>query len=272
MKATFFVVGKNIPGNEAILKRMVDEGHTIGVRSYSGDYNAIYASPEAFLEDFHQSYQAVYDACGVYPTIFRFPGGSVSPYNQANYEQLIAEMLRRGFVYYDWSVSAGDDTSASRTITQITQAVLAGLQRPEAGRVEGLRPEEAVLLFQENRLFPWRTAEQHLTDVLPKPRRGEAGRWLALAGLKAEKTALPAALSGGMKRRLALVRALALGGKLYLLDEPFTGVDAGRAERILARVRALGVPVVLSSHEAEIVSLCDRVIPLDGPPLRVTGP
>ena len=131
-KATFFVVGKNIPGNEAILKRMVDEGHTIGVRSYSGDYNAIYASPEAFLEDFHQSYQAVYDACGVYPTIFRFPGGSVSPYNQANYEQLIAEMLRRGFVYYDWSVSAGDDTSASRTITQITQAVLAGLQRTTA--------------------------------------------------------------------------------------------------------------------------------------------
>lgn len=128
-KATFFVVGKNIAGNETIVKRIVDEGHTIGIRSYSNDYNAIYASPEAFLEDFHQAYQAVYDACGVYPTVFRFPGGSVSPYNQANYEQLIAEMLRRGFIYYDWSVSAGDDTSASRTITQITQAVLSGLSK-----------------------------------------------------------------------------------------------------------------------------------------------
>ena len=103
-KATFFVVGKNIAGNEAIVKRIVDEGHTIGIRGYSNDYNAIYASPEAFLEDFHQAYQA-------------------------NYEQLIAEMLRRGFIYYDWSVSAGDDTSASRMITQITQAVLSGLSK-----------------------------------------------------------------------------------------------------------------------------------------------
>lgn len=64
-----------------------------------------------------------------------------------------------------------------------------------------------------------------------------------------------------MGRRLALARALACGGGLYLLDEPFTGVDAARAARILERVRALGVPVLLSSHEAEIVALCDRVIP-----------
>ena len=59
---------------------------------------------------------------------------------------------------------------------------------------------------------------------------------------------------------------------LILLDEPFAGVDAPRAARILERVRSLGLPVVLSSHERETVALCDRVIPLDGPPLRVTGP
>lgn len=127
-KATFFVTGSAIPGNEAILKRMVDEGHTVGVRSYASNYASIYTSPDAYLEDFHQAYQAVYNACGVYPTIFRFPGGSVSPYSRAVYEQIIAEMLRRGFVYYDWSVSAGDDTSAARTITQITQTVLTGVQ------------------------------------------------------------------------------------------------------------------------------------------------
>lgn len=131
-KATFFVVGKNIAGNEAIVKRIVDEGHTIGLSSYSNDYNAIYASPEAFLEDFHQGYQAIYEACGVYPQIFRFPGGSVSPYSRGVYPQIIAEMLRRGFVYYDWSVSAGDDTSASRTISQITEAVLGGLGRSKS--------------------------------------------------------------------------------------------------------------------------------------------
>ena len=148
--------------------------------------------------------------------------------------------------------------------------VLAGLQPVEGGTVSV--PERPTLLFQENRLLPWRTVEQHITDVLPRARRGEAPRWLELAELEGEEKTYPGQLSGGMGRRLALARALACGGGLYLLDEPFTGVDAGRAERILARVRALGVPVVLSSHEAEIVSLCDRVIPLDGPPLRVTGP
>ena len=148
--------------------------------------------------------------------------------------------------------------------------VLAGLQPVEGGTVSV--PERPTLLFQENRLLPWRTVEQHITDVLPRARRGEAPRWLKLAELEGEEKAYPGQLSGGMGRRLALARALACGGGLYLLDEPFTGVDAGRAARILARVRALGVPVVPSSHEAEIVSLCDRVIPLDGPPLRVTGP
>ena len=148
--------------------------------------------------------------------------------------------------------------------------VLAGLQPVEGGTVSV--PERPTLLFQENRLLPWRTVEQHITDVLPRARRGEAPRWLELAELEGEEKTYPGQLSGGMGRRLALARALACGGGLYLLDEPFTGVDAGRAERILARVRALGVPVVLSSHEAEILALCDRVIPLDGPPLRVTGP
>ena len=108
--------------------------------------------------------------------------------------------------------------------------------------------------------------EQHLTDVLPKPRRGEAGRWLALAGLN--YTYIYSALSGGMKRRLALVRALALGGKLYLLDEPFTGVDGDRIRALMAALKELGAPVVLSSHEGLVRSLADQVIDLNGPPLR----
>ena len=143
--------------------------------------------------------------------------------------------------------------------------VLAGLQPVEEGTVTV--PKQPIILFQENRLLPWRTVEQHITDVLPRSRRGEAGRWLALAELEGEEGTYPAALSGGMGRRLALARALACGGGLFLLDEPFTGVDAPRAARILDRVRQLGVPVVLSSHEAEIVALCDRVIQLSGPPL-----
>lgn len=145
--------------------------------------------------------------------------------------------------------------------------VLAGLQGTEGGTVSV--PSRPVLLFQEDRLLPWRTVGEHIADVLPRSRRGEVSRWLELVELAGEENRYPAALSGGMGRRLALARALALGGGLLLLDEPFTGVDFPRAERILRRIRALGVPVLLSSHEGEVVALCDRVIPLEGPPLRV---
>ena len=147
--------------------------------------------------------------------------------------------------------------------------VLAGLQRPDAGRLTGLDPARTVLLFQENRLLPWRTVEQQLTDVLPRPRRDEAARLLALAGLTGEQEHLPAALSGGMARRLALVRALALGRRYLLLDEPFTGVDAPRAEALMAAVRAAGTPVLLAAHERHTLSLADTVVYLDGPPLKV---
>ena len=145
---------------------------------------------------------------------------------------------------------------------------IAGLERPQGGTIAGLSPQETAFLFQEDRLFPWRTAEQHILDVLPKARRGEADRWLALVGLEAEKAAYPAALSGGMKRRLALARTLAFGGRLYLLDEPFTGVDGERVKALMAALRELGTPVLLSSHEELVRTLADRVVYLDGPPLR----
>ena len=122
---------------------------------------------------------------------------------------------------------------------------LAGLERPQGGRISGITPRETAFLFQENRLLPWRTAGQHITDVLPRARWGEAADWLALA------------------------RCLALGGRLYLLDEPFTGVDPERAARIMGRIRALNTPVLLVSHEAPVLALADRILDLDGPPLRI---
>ena len=145
--------------------------------------------------------------------------------------------------------------------------VMAGLETPEAGTVDGIAPARTAFLFQEDRLLPWRTVGQHITDVLPRPRRDELGRWLAFAELEGEADACPSALSGGMARRLALARCAALGGELLLLDEPFAGVDPERTARIMARLRELGVPVVLSSHQAPVLAACDRVIGLDGLPL-----
>ena len=85
-----------------------------------------------------------------------------------------------------------------------------------------------MLLFQEDRLFPWRTVRQQIEDVLPKAEAGRAAEFLALTELTEAAELRPAQLSGGMARRLALARALALSGAVYLLDEPFAGVDLGR--------------------------------------------
>ena len=150
--------------------------------------------------------------------------------------------------------------------------VLAGLERPQSGSIEGIAPRETAILFQDDRLLPWRAVEQHLTDVLPRERRGEAPGLLALAELEGEEASLPAALSGGMGRRLALARCLALPAKLYLLDEPSAGVDLPRALRILERLRALPAPVLLVSHEPSLLAAADAVIELDGPPLRLRAP
>ena len=147
--------------------------------------------------------------------------------------------------------------------------VLAGLEVPEQGRVCGIDPKDTALLFQEDRLLPGRTVVQQLTDVLPRERCGDAARWLELVELSGEERLLPRQLSGGMGRRLALARALALGGELYLLDEPFAGIDPPRQHRLMAALKQLGKPVILVSHEPEILKMADHVLSFDGPPLRI---
>lgn len=108
VKATFFVCGGTSDDAKALMKRVVDEGHTIAIHSISHDYKKIYADVESYLADFYETYMCVYEATGVKPEIFRFPGGSINNYNRFTYQQIIAEMTRRGFVYYDWDVSGED--------------------------------------------------------------------------------------------------------------------------------------------------------------------
>lgn len=144
--------------------------------------------------------------------------------------------------------------------------VLAGLQKLDSGEVLGISPQDTAFLFQENRLLPWRTATRHITDVLPRARWEEAEKWLSLVELAGEGESYPAQLSGGMGRRLALARCLALGGRLYLLDEPFAGVDPERAKRILSRLRELEAPILLVSHEEYIQA--DHTIEFPTIPLK----
>ena len=86
VKATFFVMaqGKSLEDCKKWLKMIVDRGHAIGVHTYSHQYKEIYASPQAFLEDFKKMHDLIYEATGQKITMFRFAGGSVNAYNKSD--------------------------------------------------------------------------------------------------------------------------------------------------------------------------------------------
>jgi len=123
VKATFFVIGKTDETSRTIMKQIVDEGHTIGVHSYTHNYEKIYTSVDAYLDDFNNMNNLIYEATGIHPSIFRFPGGSINSYNDGTYKDIIEEMSRRGFTYYDWNVSSLD-TLSDATVASINSNVV----------------------------------------------------------------------------------------------------------------------------------------------------
>ncbi len=115
IKATFFVVPDGSDECARRMKKIVDAGHTIGVHSATHDYKQIYAGVEAFLADFKICYDRIYEATGVKASLFRFPGGSINDFNEETRDEIIAEMTRRGFVYFDWNVDSNDAGGADWT-------------------------------------------------------------------------------------------------------------------------------------------------------------
>ena len=115
IKTTFFVVPDGSEECARRMKKIVDAGHTIGVHSATHDYKQIYAGVEAFLADFKICYDRIYEATGVKVSLFRFPGGSINDFNEDTRDEIIAEMTRRGFVYFDWNVDSNDAGGADWT-------------------------------------------------------------------------------------------------------------------------------------------------------------
>ena len=113
VKATWFVVPSRSEECYATLKAISDAGHTVAVHSATHDYVKIYASVEAYLEDFHEAWDIVRDATGQTPQIFRFAGGSNNDFNVDTREAIIKEMTRRGFRFYDWNVQSNDVAGAN---------------------------------------------------------------------------------------------------------------------------------------------------------------
>lgn len=117
--------------------------------------------------------------------------------------------------------------------------LLAGIIIPDGGRIEGISGKRIAVAFQTPRLLPWLTAAQNVALVLGDRKRfiPEAIEWLAQVELEPEAGAYPDELSGGMKQRVSIARALAYGGDCVLLDEPFNGLDEALAHRIWEKIR-----------------------------------
>lgn len=129
VKATFFVVGENVEKHPEVAKRIVEEGHTIGIHCYNHSYDNLYESVESYLADFEKAKQVVYDVTGVDAWCFRFPGGSINSHNEEIYEEIIEEMTNRGYIYFDWNASLEDAVKKSTPEQLIQNARESTLQR-----------------------------------------------------------------------------------------------------------------------------------------------
>lgn len=152
---------------------------------------------------------------------------------------------------------------------------IAGLERLDSGDITGTQGKKISCVFQEDRLLPWISAQGNVEAVLrggAKQNRAEARRWLCAVGLAGEEEKRPAELSGGMRQRVSIARALAYGGDLYLLDEPFHALDEKVKREVIAlfREQTSGALKIFVTHDrSEADTFADIVYVLEGPPLHI---
>jgi ABC-type nitrate/sulfonate/bicarbonate transport system ATPase subunit len=166
--------------------------------------------------------------------------------------------------------------------------VVAGLLRPDRGSVqldgrEVTEPDPAIgLVFQEPRLLPWRSVAANVAYPLeiagwpPDRRAARVIELLDLVGLEGAAPLRPSELSGGMRQRAAIARALALQPSVLLLDEPFSALDALTRERFNVELLDLwartGTTIIVVTHSIpEAIFLGDRVVVLSPRPGRVVA-
>lgn len=121
VKATFFVVGKTDETSVAGYKRIVEEGHTLGMHSYSHRYSQIYSSKEAFAEDLQKLQEYLYEVTGVWSRYYRFPGGSSNTTSKVDMKELIEYLGEQDISYFDWNIVSGDAVSYNLSAESIYQ-------------------------------------------------------------------------------------------------------------------------------------------------------
>ena len=119
VKATFFIIGKQAKTRMNLLKRAFNEGHTLGVHSYSHEYNKIYSSTQSLIKDIDECNEVIKSVTGSYSDLYRFPGGS---YGLSG--KLISAVTSHGMRYVDWNASVRDAEIYEATPQQLYAAAV----------------------------------------------------------------------------------------------------------------------------------------------------
>ncbi len=112
VKATFFVIGKTDDYSKQMYNKIIEEGHTLAMHSYSHQYSSIYSSVKAFKEDLQEIEQLLTDVTGQKPLYYRFPGGSSNTVSKIDMKKFISCLNEEGITYFDWNVINGDAVSS----------------------------------------------------------------------------------------------------------------------------------------------------------------
>lgn len=124
IKATFFVIGQEDDESRELYRRIVAEGHTLGMHSFSHKYDAIYKSRESFAEDMLHLQSYLKEVTGIAPDLIRFPGGSSNGVSNVDIKELIRYVREQGWTYFDWNVVSGDATSQVYTPDELVANVM----------------------------------------------------------------------------------------------------------------------------------------------------
>lgn len=133
VKATFFVVGKTDEESIKAYQRIVSEGHTLAMHSFSHKYAEVYASEESFIQDLEELQEYLYQITGVWPRYYRFPGGSSNAVSRVDIQKLIQYLDENDITYFDWNIASGDAVSDILSAETITKNCVSGIDgRPES--------------------------------------------------------------------------------------------------------------------------------------------
>lgn len=128
VKATFFVVGQEDEELLPMYQRIIDEGHSLGMHSYSHKYTEIYASLDNFKADTEKIRNLILNNTGVECSLYRFPGGSSNSIGKEHIQEFIAYLDEEGITYYDWNVTSKDATGVTLTIDELVENSTAELE------------------------------------------------------------------------------------------------------------------------------------------------